>query len=566
MRLFAAATAIAAVLTAGSALAQPAHAQTEATFSDTRLRGSHMVDQSYPIDVPEKAGHFRNPILPGYSPDPSIERVGDAYYMVNSTFAHFPGIPVWKSTDLVNWTQIGNAIDRPGQLDFSGLGTSRAVFAPAIAHHKGTFYIVNTCVDCKGQFVITATDPAGPWSDPVWFPFGGIDPSIFFDDDGKAYITWNDGPIGGSTYDGHRAIWMQEFDPKTLKVVGEPKQIVNGGADFSQKPIWIEGPHIYKINGWYYLMPAEGGTAEGHSQVVFRTKNVWGPYEPWEKNPILTQRDLPRDRANPITSAGHADLIQTKTGEWWAIFLAVRPYGDDLYNTGRETFLLPVKWVDGWPVILDRGLEIPYSLPRPKGLGDKPQANPYHQDITGYDPMKWLSIRGPSTDFLKVSADGKTMTLKAGTKPLGDLSATPSFVGLRQQSNFTAMDTKVAFTPAEGDRAGLMAVQSDESWAFCGVTKRNGVTEAVLITRSGRRDPVEGVVLASQPVDAAAGVHLTLGVRRDKLHCQYVEAKDYMKTDYKTLAWDADATILSTRKAGGFVGTLFGPYAYSHKP
>ncbi|ESQ76715.1 glycoside hydrolase family 43 protein [Asticcacaulis sp. AC402] len=561
MRRTIALTALAVILSTGQAAAQ-----SQAVFTDTVLRGSHMVDQSYPLDVPEKPGYYRNPILPGYSPDPSIHRVGDTYYMVNSTFAHFPGIPVWKSTDLVNWTQIGNAIDRPGMLDFSGLGISRGVFAPAISYHEGTFYIVNTCVDCKGQFVITATDPAGPWSDPVWLPFGGIDPSIFFDDDGKAYITWNDGPIGEPEYDGHRAIWMQQFDPKTLSMVGEKKMIVNGGADFSQKPIWIEGPHIYKINGWYYLMPAEGGTAEGHSQVVFRTKNVWGPYEPWEKNPILTQRDLPRDRPNPITSAGHADLVQTPQGEWYAIFLAVRPYGDDLYNTGRETFLLPVKWVDGWPVILDRGKVIPLSEKRPKGLGDAPQASPHYQDISGYDPLKWLSIRGPSDGFLSVSNGGKVLTLKALSQPIGDVNANPAFVGLRQQSNFTAMDTKVAFTPNEGDRAGLLAVQSDDAWVFCGVTKRNGVTEIALIQRASADDPRDGVVLNAQPVDAKDGVHVTLGVRREKLYCMYNPAADHMKTDKKRLAWDADATVLSTRKAGGFVGTIIGPYAYSQKP
>ncbi|EGF89199.1 xylosidase/arabinosidase [Asticcacaulis biprosthecium C19] len=561
MRPIVALTALATVLFAGQAAAQ-----TEARFTDTWLRADHMVDQNYPIDVPEKPGYYRNPILPGYSPDPSIDRVGDAYYMVNSTFAHFPGIPVWKSTDLVNWTQIGNAIDRPGQLDFSGLGVSRGVFAPAISHHDGTFYIVNTCVDCKGQFVITAKDPAGPWSDPTWLPFGGIDPSLFFDKDGRAYITWNDGPIGGSTYDGHRAIWMQEFDPKTLTIAGEKKQIVNGGADFSQKPIWIEGPHIYHINDWYYLMPAEGGTAEGHSQVVFRSKNVWGPYEPWEKNPILTQRDLPRDRANPITSAGHADLIQTPAGEWYAIFLAVRPYGDDLYNTGRETFLLPVKWVDGWPVILDRGKPIPYSEKRPKGLGDAPQANPYHHNVRGYDPMKWLSIRGASDGFLTVSDGGKVMTVKALSQPIGDVNAKPAFVGLRQPSNFTAMDTKVEFSPNEGDRAGLMMVQSDDAWVFCGVTKRNGVSEIALIQRASKDDPRDGVVLNAQTVDAKDGVHVTLGVRREKLYCMYNPAADHMTTDMKRLAWDADATVLSTRKAGGFVGTLIGPYAYSQKP
>ncbi|MFN3388207.1 MAG: glycoside hydrolase family 43 protein, partial [Allosphingosinicella sp.] len=305
-----------------------------------------------PIDaLPAGPGTYRNPILRGFYPDPSITRAGDDYYLVTSTFSYFPGLPVFHSRDLVNWTQIGNAIDRPDQLDFGKLGLSRGVFAPAIEHKDGLFYILNTCVDCRDNFVITATDPAGPWSDPVWLPdlAGGIDPSLFFDEDGSAWLLNNGPPVGEPLYEGHRAIWIQAFDPKALKTFGPRTMLVNGGVDISTKPIWIEGPHIIRKNGWYYLIAAEGGTAEGHSQVVLRSKSVTGPYEPFAGNPILTQRDLPRDRVNPITSAGHADFVQLPSGDWWATFLAVRPYEGDFYNTGRETFLMPVDWSGEWP-------------------------------------------------------------------------------------------------------------------------------------------------------------------------------------------------------------------------
>lgn len=540
------------------------HAQnSSAVFTDTRLRGNHLANESYGIDVPEVAGNYLNPILPGFYPDPSITRVGDSYYLVNSSFAFWPGIPVWTSKDLVNWTQIANAIDRPGQLDFSKLGTSRGVFAPSISHHDGVFYIINTCVDCKGNFVITATDPAGPWSDPVWLPFGGIDPSLFWDKDGKAYVVWNDAPAGEPLYSGHRAIWMQEFDPKTKTMTGDRKLVVDGGVDISTKPIWIEGPHIYRVNGTYYLMAAEGGTSEGHSEVIFKANSVWGPYTPGPGNPILTQRDLDPSRADPITSTGHADLVQTQKGEWWAVFLGTRPYSDDQYNTGRETFLLPVTWKDGWPVILEAGKPVPYSLARPKGLGKQPQPSPFYQYITGYDPLKWLSIRGPSTGFLTVSDNGKTLSLAPAATAIGDLSGQPAFVGLRQQGNTTAMDTKLDFMPSEGDRAGLLAVQSDTAWAFCGLTRRDGITQVALVTRAGASEPAEGVVQAAQPVDASGGVHLTLEARRDKLYCSYVTEANYMKTDFTHLTPGGDATILSTKKAGGFVGTIIGPYAYA---
>ena len=316
------------------------------------------------FEAPLPAGHYRNPVLAGFHPDPSITRAGDRFYLVASTFSFFPGIPVFESTDLVHWRQIGNVIDRPSQLDFDGLGISRGVFAPTIEYHDGTFYVANTAVDSGGNFIATAKDPAGPWSDPIWLPtIGGIDPSLFFDDDGRVYILNNDAPIGEPRYSGHRAIWMQEFNLARMQPTGVRKVLIDGGVDPSTNPIWIEGPHIFKRGGWYYLSCAEGGTGPQHSQVILRSRNPWGPYAPYEKNPILTQRDLPGDRDHPITNAGHAQLVETPDGRWWATFLASRNYGQVHYNTGRETFLLPVKWEDGWPMILEPGREIPYVAP-----------------------------------------------------------------------------------------------------------------------------------------------------------------------------------------------------------
>lgn len=277
-----------ALLLTALAAAAPAAAQ-EARFADFRYEG-RSIERAVP-----KAGEYRNPILSGYYPDPSITRVGEDYYLVLSSFTHYPGLPIFRSRDLVNWVQIGNAIDRPGQLDTSGLAVSRGVFAPDISYHAGTFYIVNTCVDCKGNFVITAKDPAGPWSDPIWLPFEGIDPSITWEGD-RAYIVNNRAPSEPARYDGHRALWIQEYDWRAGKMVGPSTEIVNGGVDLSKKPVWIEGPHIFKKDGWYYLTAAEGGTSVNHSQVVFRSKALTGPYAPWDKNPILTQRDLDPSR------------------------------------------------------------------------------------------------------------------------------------------------------------------------------------------------------------------------------------------------------------------------------
>jgi alpha-N-arabinofuranosidase len=524
---------------------------------------------SDPVDALAKPGpdQYRNPVLAGYYPDPSITRVGDDYYLVNSTFAHFPGIPIFHSKDLVSWTQIGNAIHRADQLDFGNLGLSRGVFAPTIEHHQGTFYILNTCVDCGGNFLITATDPRGPWSDPVWLPDleGGIDPSLFFDDDGKAYILNNGAPEGTPQYDGHRAIWIQEFDKETQKTIGPRKLLVNGGVDFSKKPIWIEGPHIFKKDGHYYMTAAEGGTAEGHSQVVLRATNPMGPFIPYEGNPILTQRDLPRDRTNPITSAGHADMVQTQNGEWWATFLAVRPYGDDLYNTGRETFLLPVRWENGWPRITGPGDVIPFvhnrpNLPR-RPAPRVPTSGPFSivEQFDGPNmPLDWLMLRNPRSNWDWL--EGGSLLLDARPVKLGE-KANPSFLGRRQQHMNASASTVVRFRP-EGDasEAGLAAMQSEDYWYLVALGSEGGRPVVRLKRRAGPNEDSGGVILTSAPLGIEPGkpVFLRIDARGGRYDFRYAVREG----EWKPLQLDADGTILSTKVAGGFVGSLFGLYAY----
>ncbi|RYD45892.1 MAG: glycoside hydrolase family 43 protein, partial [Sphingomonadales bacterium] len=214
------------------------------------------------------ANSYRNPILPGFQPDPSIVRVGSDFYLVTSTFSWFPGLPIYHSTDLVNWRLTGHAIDRAGQLDFGGRRGNEALFAPAIEHHGGKFWIVNTCIECGGNYVITADKAEGPWTEPVWLDFGGIDPSLVFGGDGRAWIAYNDAPPGEPLYEGHRAIWLQEFDPVAMRMKPARTLLVNGGLALKDKPVWAEGPHIYRHDGWYYLMAAEGGTADQHSETI----------------------------------------------------------------------------------------------------------------------------------------------------------------------------------------------------------------------------------------------------------------------------------------------------------
>lgn len=510
---------------------------------------------------------YLNPIVKGFYPDPSITRAGDDYYLVNSSFAYFPGVPIFHSKDLVSWRQIGNVLDRPSQLKLDGLGISRGIFAPTIRFNNGVFYMITTLVDGGGNFIVTATNPAGPWSDPVWIPeVGGIDPSLFFDDDGKVYITNNDAPIGEPLYEGHRAIWIREFDIENMQVKGEQKLIVNGGVDISQKPVWIEGPHIIKNKGAYYLISAEGGTAEDHRQVVLKSESVWGPYVPYENNPILTQRHLDKNRPNPVTSVGHVDFVKTQNDEWWAVFLGCRPYEGDFYNTGRETFLLPVNWDGEWPTVLEGEEAVPYIHKKPD-LPDQQQPAislsgnfVERDDFTGNNLAPyWRFIRTPSENFHDLTSLPGSVMLRARPIPLGDFKQ-PSFIGRAQQHLNSSASVAMYYRPAkQGDKAGITAFQNDEYYYLLSV----GQTAEGNVIQLEKRAGSEPEVIASKPIElnATDPVFLKIESQGKNYSFYYATAPD----EWTTLAANADGTILSTRTAGGFVGAMYGLYAYSEE-
>lgn len=554
----------AAILAASCLFASAAHAA-EARFDWFRYSGS---DPENAAQQPGP-GDYRNPVLQGFHPDPSIVRVGADYYLVNSSFSWFPGLPIFHSRDLVSWRQIGNAISRPDQLDFRGRDMWQGVFAPAISWHDGTFYIVNTCFFCGGNFVLTAKNPAGPWSDPVWLKeLGwGIDPSLFFDDDGTAWLLNNDMPPGKEMYEGHRAVWIQKFDTKTLQPVGPRSVLLDGGVDPQSNPLWIEGPHIFRRGDWYYLTAAEGGTSLTHSQVVLRGRRPEGPFMPFRRNPILTQRDLDPGRPHPITSAGHADLVDTQTGDWWAVFLATRPYKGDFYNTGRETFLLPVRWTeDGWPVILEPGKAIPHVAARPDLPADPPppipNSGPFSvtEQFDGKTPgLNWMQMRNPSANWHRLSGGALHLTPRA--EGLGDL-ANPSFLARRQQHMNMEASTILRFTPDPGEAAGLAILQRDEYWyALLLADAGGGKRELRLLVRDGKDSPAAGRLLASAPAPAG-DIRLRIVTEADKMHFDWATPRG----EWHRLLADADATLLSTARAGGFVGAMVGPYAVQTKP
>lgn len=222
---------------------------------------------------------FFNPIIAGFAPDPSICRKGDTYYMVNSTFTLFPGVPLYTSKNLREWTLVGHVLNRESQLPLRGQHVSGGIYAPAISYNKrnDTFYMITTNVG-KGNFYVKSSNPEQGWSEPVYLKgMGGIDPSFFFDKDGKGYIVHNDAPDGGPRYEGERSIWIRQFDVKGDSLVGAAKEILRSGTHVQKNPIWIEGPHLYRIGKYYYLMCAEGGTGAWHSEVILRAKNPMGP-------------------------------------------------------------------------------------------------------------------------------------------------------------------------------------------------------------------------------------------------------------------------------------------------
>lgn len=500
-----------------------------------------------------------NPILPGCYPDPSICRVGKDYYLVNSSFAFFPGVPIWHSTDLKNWKQLGYILNRPSQLQLKdGLRISGGIYAPDLKYnpHNKLFYMITTDVDGGGTFYVTTDNPKkGEWSDPVFLPeVGGIDPSILFDEDGKAYILNNDAPDCPPLYNGHRAIWIREFDWKNGRTVGEQKVVVNGGVDISKKPVWIEGPHLYHINGKYYIMAAEGGTSVNHTEVVFSSDSPFGPFKPCPVNPILTQKGLPHDRPNPVTCAGHADLVQTPDGDWKAVFLAVRPYRNGHDVMGRETYLLPVEWKDGQPVILPEGEAIdcadiavePTPLWSKKGLA-----------------IEAFFVRTPQKEFHTINPRG-ALELEARSIHLKD-KRQPSAVG-RWITHFefeatTAMD----FAPeSAGDEAGLLLFHNDETNVTFSKTLDAEGKPCMRLAATSKGVHKRLTLLPLAEAEAQAKLSLRVLGQRDKATGEVTYVFSYKAAD--TGEWTAvgepvSADLISTRTAGGFTGTMLGVYA-----
>lgn len=518
-------------------------------------------------DNPLKENEFYNPILQGCYPDPAITRKGDDYFMVCSSFAMFPGVPIFHSKDLVNWKQIGHVLDRKSQLKVHDAGIAFGIFAPAIKYnpYNDTFYMITTqFAGDIGNMVVKTKDPFQGWSDPYKLKFNGIDPSLFFDDDGKAYVVHNDAPDKGKElYNGHRVIKIWNYDLENDQVIeGTDLIIVDGGVDITKKPIWIEMPHIFKRYGRYYLMCAEGGTGDWHSEVIFVSNNPRGPYVPAKNNPILTQRYLNPERANRVEWAGHADLVETPEGDLYGVFLAIRPNDKNRVNTGRETFILPVDWSGKWPVFENGLIPMEPKLKMPKGVVNKtgtegyfPNGNFTFTENFASEKLdyRWIGMRGPREDFMTVS--NNTLYIQPFDKNIKAVAPVSSLFKRQMHKTFTAT-TSIKYTPgSEKDLAGLVCYQSERFNYVFGITKK-GNDHYLLLERTVRG---RSEIVASTKIDVKKPIKLQISADNDDYSFNY----SIDGGEFKTLGGLVSGDILSTNVAGGFTGTLIGLYATS---
>ncbi|HDQ44411.1 MAG TPA: glycoside hydrolase family 43 protein [bacterium] len=485
---------------------------------------------------------FTNPVLSGFYPDPSICRVGDDYYMVHSTFEYFPGVPVSHSKDLVHWRLIGYCLTRESQVHLHHIPASGGIFAPTIRYHDGTFYMITTCVGCGGNFYVTAEDPAGPWSDPVWLDREGIDPSLFFDDDGTVYYTRHEGEA-----DGH--IVQRTLNPETGKLEGELRKLWEGTGD-----IWPEGPHLYRIQDKYYLLISEGGTSYDHMVTVARSDSPWGPFESNPANPILTHRHLPD---HPVHAVGHADLVETPDG-WWLVCLGIRPQGGRYHHMGRETFLAPVEFNDeGWPVVHRNGtLDLVMEAPRLKPhVWEKPPVrDQFDEPVLD---LHWNYLRNPKAEDYSLSDRPGYLRLYGSAVTLNDQDS-PTFLGRRQTDLRCEVSTRIDFEPVhENEEAGLVARQNDKYHYEIGLTFREGRRQ-VFFRRVVDAEIVEPVRYA----DAEPGP-VTLSIRAEPL--SYTFSLITQDGQHEILG-EAPTKELSVERIGFkdgmcFTGVYFGLYA-----
>jgi len=463
---------------------------------------------------------FHNPIIRGYNPDPSVCLANGKYYLVTSSFQYFPGVALFESADLLNWKQIGHCLTRESQLPLKGARASGGIYAPTIRHDGRRFYMITTNVSKGGNFFVHTDDIHGEWSDPVHIPQGGIDPSLYFED-GRAFLSLP----GHDPADGRPALFLSEID------------IATGVAESPPRPVWhgtggryLEGPHLYKIGAWYYMLAAEGGTEYGHMVTYARSKNIYGPYEAFPGNPVLSNRDL---GGHPVQGTGHADLFQDYAGNWWLVHLAFRAFGH-YHHLGRETFLTPVQFRDdGWFTAGANGtvaLEVDAPI----------NATQIRKNRFDFDNKGWRHLR--AFDSANYVLEKDRLRLRASPDTLDTPNGAPTFIGLNQEEFDMDFTVRVALTDGE---AGVTVYMDEEHRYDLALRKKSDATFAVVLKlnvgdlKSEKEFPVP---------TATAVLRIT------------TDAEKYNFFHGTTLIGSARSKYLSSEVAGGFTGVILAFY------
>jgi alpha-N-arabinofuranosidase len=523
-------------------------------------------------------GEIFNPVLQGSYSDASVCRKDGDYYMITSTYSFFPGIAVLHSRDLVNWRQISYALPTEKQCLNTSLKSEQGIFPATIRYneHDGFFYITGTFVGGGGHFMVKAKDPAGPWSDPEWiFGIGGVHPSLFFDDDGTAYLLNQGTPDRVPDYPDFKVIWLQRFNLSVCKGEGERKIILAGGDVPEKKPSWLEAPHLFKIDGYYYLTASEGGSlGNGFSSCVYRSKNISGPYVRYENNPIMTQRRLTPAREDAVVGTGHTDFVDTPEGGWYAFFQGIRPYsGTGDYNQGRETFMMPVCFDNGWPYIIRNGESVPLKIKAPKGVAyvnDSAAFSPHipHGNFTyterflsGTLPMQWFYLRTPvSPESVRKNdvSEGIFVPLEINNIRSGRHSA---FISMRQMHNFFTAETEMHFIPEKPDEFAGMGIFGGDSHSYqFGIGMKDEQSALILQKAVKQGETVGKEIIAVKKLETGFEGRVFLRVERLEKGFAF-KYKFESGQNFEVFKDGVSAEYLSCQRNTVFYGSTIGMYA-----
>ena len=498
---------------------------------------------------------IQNPVLRGFNPDPCITRAGNDYYIATSTFEWFPGVQIHHSRDLLHWRLLTRPLTRQSQLDMRGTPDSGGVWAPALSYCDGLFYLIYTDVKTWAtghrfkdthNYLVTASDVMGPWSEPIYLNSSGFDPSLFHDDDGRKWFVnmLHDHRKGHSQFAG---IVLQEYCPDRKKLVG-PVENIFKGTEIGL----VEGPHLYKKNGLYYLLTAEGGTTYEHASTVARSETLAGPFEVHPNHPLVTSHGKPE---LDLQKAGHGSWVETQTGEWYLAHLCGRPLSTlGACNLGRETALQKLVWKAGWPQLEGGGNSPQKCVPAPNlpehTFPAEPETDAFEEETLN---IHWQSARAPIDESWLSLKERPGFLRLYGRESLAS-RFDQSLIGRRLQAHYAEAETCLEFSPEHFQQmAGLAAYYHTDNWVYLRVSRDEQLGKTLnILTYENRQydEPLDAEV----PIGDAKRVYLRVTFAGATFHFEYALEEQ----NWSRIGPDFDAARLSDDRCRGlsFTGTF----------